>query len=60
MTEKHPTWSQNWKKWLINNLNKNVDEETRIKILEECGRNCFPPFLADNAREIYEKIEGWL
>ena len=55
MTEQQPTWSQNWKKWILNSMNKNLSEETRVKILEECGRTCHPPFLSDLARKIYEK-----
>ncbi len=29
-----------WIKSILDNLDENVDKETRIEVLEECGRNC--------------------
>jgi len=29
-----------WIKSILDDLDENVDEETRVKVLEDCGRNC--------------------
>jgi predicted hydrocarbon binding protein len=34
------THAHKWIKSLVQSLDENVDEETRTKILERCGRNC--------------------
>lgn len=48
----------NTTKWiasLIDALDKNVDEKTRDKILEQCGRQCQSQNFIDKARNLYQK-----
>ncbi|MEA1994160.1 MAG: hypothetical protein U9N35_07210 [Euryarchaeota archaeon] len=34
--------SHKWIKSLMDNLDEHVDEKTKIKVLENCGRACIP------------------
>jgi hypothetical protein len=39
----------------MDGLNKNVDEKTIVKILEQCGRQCQSQSFIKKAKAIYEK-----
>lgn len=48
-------------KWLIcmiDGLNEYVDEETRAKLLEQCGRQCQSQSFVKKARSIYKKSKN--
>jgi len=48
-------------KWIIDlvaGLDKYVDEETRLKLLEECGRHCQSPGFVKKAKSIYKKSKN--
>jgi len=47
--------SERWIAWLIDAMDENVDEETRAKILEKCGRQCQSENFIKKARKIYEE-----
>jgi predicted hydrocarbon binding protein len=46
--------TEKWIACLITGLNEHVDEETRAKILERCGRQCQSQSLIKKARGIYQ------
>jgi predicted hydrocarbon binding protein len=46
------THSHRWIKSLVQSLDENVDEETRAKILERCGRNCISQSMTAKAKKI--------
>lgn len=50
--------SERWIAWLVAALDEHVDEETKVKILEQCGRQCQSESLVKKARRIYEKSEN--
>jgi len=54
-TGKH---SEKWIAWIIAALDEHVDEETKAKILEQCGRQCQSESFVRKARKIYEKSEN--
>ncbi len=47
-----------WIATLMEGLNKNVDERTIAKILEQCGRQCQTQSSIKKARNIYEKSKS--
>jgi len=47
--------SERWITWLIAAMDENVDEETRARILEKCGRQCQSENFIKKARKIYEE-----
>lgn len=49
--------SERWISWLIAALDEHVDEETKAKVLEQCGRRCQSESFTKKARKIYEKSE---
>jgi len=49
--------SERWIAWLIAALDEHVDEGTKVKILEQCGRQCQSESFVKKARKIYEKSE---
>jgi predicted ArsR family transcriptional regulator len=49
---------ERWITCLIAGLDENVDEETRAKVLEKCGRQCIPQSFIKKARDIYGKSEN--
>ena len=49
--------TERWIRWLIAALDEYVDEETKAKILEQCGRQCQSENFVKKARKIYEKSE---
>ena len=49
--------TEKWITWLTSALDDNCDEETKVKILEECGRQCQSKSFIQKAREIYDKAE---
>jgi len=53
-TGKH---SEKWIAWIIAALDEHVDEETKAKILEQCGRQCQSESFVRKARKIYETSE---
>jgi predicted ArsR family transcriptional regulator len=50
-----PGRTQKWITALMAGLDENVDEETRAKILEQCGRQCQTTAFIKKAKQIYEK-----
>ncbi|MDH4223083.1 MAG: DUF6144 family protein [candidate division Zixibacteria bacterium] len=41
-----PAWrkaeeSSNWIKWMVDNMDAMLDQDTRIKLLQACGRSCY-------------------
>jgi predicted hydrocarbon binding protein len=46
---------ERWIIRLVNGLDEYVDEETRAKVLEQCGRKCQSQKFVKKARGIYEK-----
>lgn len=46
-----------WIESLMANMDAKVDEETRVKILENCGRSCIPTSFLKKARSCQEKSE---
>lgn len=44
-----------WIASLIDALDKNVDEKTRVRILEQCGRQCQSQSFIEKARDLYQK-----
>ncbi len=44
-----------WIAALVEGLDKNVDEKTRERILEQCGRQCQSQTFIKKARDIYSK-----
>ena len=47
--------SERWIAWLMAAMDGYVDEETRAKILEKCGRQCQSENFIKKARKIYEE-----
>ncbi len=47
--------TERWIATLIAGLNDCVDEKTRVKILEQCGRQCQSPVFIKKAKDIYRK-----
>ena len=47
--------SQRWIMTLLANLDAGVDEETKTKVLEGCGRGCLPKTLKAKAHKLCEK-----
>jgi predicted hydrocarbon binding protein len=50
--------SEKWISWIIAALDEHFDEETRAKILEQCGRQCQSENFIKKARKIYEESEN--
>jgi predicted ArsR family transcriptional regulator len=50
-----PSRNEKWIMNIIDGLDKNVDEETKAKILEQCGRQCQSQNFIKKARDIYQK-----
>ena len=50
--------SERWITWLIAAMDECLDEETRVRILEQCGRQCQSQSFIRKARKIYEKTES--
>jgi len=50
--------TERWIAWVIAGLDECVDEETKAKILERCGRQCQSENFINKARKIYEKTES--
>ena len=46
------THSHRWIKSLVQSLDENVDEKTRAKILERCGRDCISQSMTVKAKKI--------
>jgi predicted hydrocarbon binding protein len=49
---------ERWITCLIAGLDEHVDEETRAKVLEQCGRQCQSQSFIKKARDIYQKSEN--
>ena len=49
---------ERWIICLIEGLDEYVDEETRAKVLEQCGRQCQSQRFVKKARSIYEKSKS--
>ena len=50
--------SHKWIRSLVQSLDENVNEETRIKILERCGRNCITRSMIAKTKEIKTNSKG--
>ena len=53
-----PKRLENWLVALVSALDEQVDEETRAKVLEQCGRRCQTQSLVKKARRIYERSKS--
>jgi len=49
---------ERWITCLIAGLDEHVDEETRIKLLEQCGRQCISQNFVKKAKGIYQKSKN--
>ncbi len=49
---------EQWITQLIAGLDEHVDEETRVKILEQCGRQCQSQSFITKARGLHEKSKN--
>jgi predicted hydrocarbon binding protein len=49
---------ERWIACLMAGLDKHVDEETRAKLLEQCGRQCISQSFIKKAQGIYQKSEN--
>lgn len=49
---------ERWISCLIAGLDEHVDEETRAKVLEQCGRQCQSESFVKKARSIYQKSKS--
>lgn len=49
---------ERWITSLIDSLDKNVDEKTKAKILEQCGRQCQSQSFVEKARKIYQQSKN--
>ena len=49
---------ERWITCLISGLDEHVDEETRVKVLEQCGRQCQSQSFIQKARNIYTKSKN--
>ena len=50
--------NEKWIMSFIDGLDRNVDEETKAKILEQCGRQCQSQNFTKKARGIYQKSKN--
>ena len=50
--------TEKWITALIDGLDKNIDEKTLAKILEQCGRQCQSQSFIKKARDLYEKSKS--
>jgi len=50
--------TEKWIACLVSGLNEYVDEETRIKILEQCGRQCQSQSFIKKAKNIFQKSKN--
>ncbi len=50
--------TENWIMNLMEGLDNNVEKETIIKVLEQCGRQCQSQSFIKKARAIYEKSKN--
>ena len=46
---------EKWISCLIDGLDEHVDEDTKVKVLEQCGRQCQSQRFVEKAHKIYEK-----
>ena len=49
---------ERWITCLISGLDEYIDKETRVKVLEPCGRQCQSQSFIQKARNIYQKSEN--
>ena len=49
---------ERWITCLIDALNEHIDEKTRAKILEQCGRQCQSQNFVKKARSIYKRSKN--
>lgn len=50
--------TEKWITTLMSGLEKNVDEKTLVRILEQCGRQCQSQSFIKKAKGLYEKSEN--
>lgn len=50
--------SHKWIKTLMESLEELVDEEAKVKVLENCGRNCISRSMIKKAQKCYENAKN--
>jgi len=50
--------SERWIMWLVAAMDESLDEQTRARILEQCGRQCQSQSFIKKARKIYGKTKS--
>ncbi len=53
-------FTHTWVKTLIESLDTHLDDETKIKVMESCGRVCARGGPAQAAQEYQGNLDGWL
>ena len=51
---------QNWISNLMKNMDQHLGEKEKIKLLEECGRDCARIHAQKEAKKYQGQLEGWL
>jgi S-adenosylmethionine:tRNA-ribosyltransferase-isomerase (queuine synthetase) len=49
-----------WLSNLMKNMDQNLDKETKIQLLEKCGRACAKRQAQQEALKFQGKLDGWL
>lgn len=49
---------ERWITCLISGLDEHADEETRVKVLEQCGRQCQSQSFIQKAKNVYKKSKN--
>ncbi len=49
---------ERWIVTLLYHLDTEVDDKTRAKVLEACGRTCLPASLKEKARKLHKSADG--
>lgn len=56
----HKEFTHRWVKNLIASMDLHLDEETKIRVMESCGRACAHSGPARVARECQGNLDDWL
>ena len=60
MMNKKQKHLHDWLTNLMKNMDTHLEEETKIKILEECGRSCAKNNIKEEALKYQGKLDDWL
>ena len=60
MNVDHEAFTWQWVKHLIDSMDAHLDEPTRIRVMESCGRACAREGPAHVAQEFGGNLDGWL